>query len=289
MEEYRDNDVAWAVLESTINKAVDSGNHEIIEDCIKAYPSTIWVTASVFYLFHLAIHERQERVYNLVYQMGNDKSSVASYVDPETRENALHIVAKLAPARRLKTVTGAALQMQRELQWFNEWMKGTASSSTIVAALIVTVAFAAAFTVPGGNINEGKDEGKPVYLNNGAFMVFIISDAVALFSSVTSVLMFVGILTSRYAEDDFLYTLPKRMTIGLISSFLSLTATVVAFGATLSLVLLDKVKWIIAPLVIMACIPVALYALLQFPLLYELLNNTYGRSIFHRENRRMIH
>lgn len=33
-------------------------------------------------------------------------------------ENALHLAAKLAPYHRLRTVTGAALQMQRELLWF---------------------------------------------------------------------------------------------------------------------------------------------------------------------------
>ncbi|KAJ9555782.1 hypothetical protein OSB04_010396 [Centaurea solstitialis] len=37
-----------------------------------------------------------------------------------------------------------------------KWMKGTTSSFTVVVALIVTVAFAAAFTVPGGNKSEGK-------------------------------------------------------------------------------------------------------------------------------------
>ncbi|KAI3706229.1 hypothetical protein L6452_23828 [Arctium lappa] len=325
--EKRNQDVAWTILGSTIAEAVNCGNYEVIEECIIAYPSTIWATFPGFYLFHSAIHQRQERVYNLVYQMTNYKAFVASYVDPDTNENALHIAAKLAPSHRLNTTTGAALQMQRELQWFNEiknnfiepayieevnvkgktprmvfteehenllkegqkWMKGTASSSTVVAALIVTVAFAAAFTVPGGNKSDGKDEGKPVYLDKGSFMLFIISDAIALFSSVTSVLMFLGILTSRYAEGDFLYALPKKMMIGLLSLFLSLAATMVAFGATLSLVLQDKVTWIAVPLVIITSIPVALYAGLQFPLLIELFYNTYGPSIFHRQHRRMIH
>ncbi|KAJ9555589.1 hypothetical protein OSB04_010203 [Centaurea solstitialis] len=166
-----------------------------------------------------------------------------------------------------------------------DWMKDTANSCTIVAALIVTVAFAAAFTVPGGS----KSEGKPVYLDNGAFMLFIISDAVALFSSVTSVLMFLGILTSRFAEADFLYTLPARMTIGLIFLFLSLTAMIVAFSATLSVVLQDKVRWIAAPLLAIACIPVGVFAVLQFPLLKKLIKSTFGPSIFHRQNKRMFH
>ncbi|KAJ9555808.1 hypothetical protein OSB04_010422 [Centaurea solstitialis] len=212
--------------------------------------------------------------------------------------------------------------MQRELQWFQEvekfiepsykealnkngktprmvftdahkkllvegqqWMKDTASSCTVVAALIVTMAFAAAFTVPGGN----KDDGKPLFLNRGTFMLFIVSDAIALFSSATSVLMFLGILTSRYAESDFLYALPKRMTIGLLSLFLSLVATMIAFSATIALVLQDKVTWIAAPLVIATSIPVCLFGLLQFPLLVELVYSSYGPSIFRKQNNRRIH
>ncbi|GKC36714.1 ankyrin repeat-containing domain, PGG domain protein [Tanacetum coccineum] len=166
-----------------------------------------------------------------------------------------------------------------------QWMKDTATSCTVVAALIVTITFAAAITVPGGN----KDDGKPVFLNERAFMLFMISDAFALFSSSTSLLMFLGILTSRYAEDDFLYSLPKRLTIGLVSLFLSIAATMIAFGETLALLLHDKVTWIAAPVVMITSIPVGLYALLQFPLLVEIVWSTYGPSIFRKQSSRMIY
>ena len=82
-----------------------------------------------------------------------------------------------------------------------KWMKETSSSCTVVAALIVTIMFAAAITVPGGQI---QDVGLPIFLNEEVFMVFIISDALSLLSASTSLLMFLGILTSRYAEEDFL-------------------------------------------------------------------------------------
>ncbi|GKD49195.1 ankyrin repeat-containing domain, PGG domain protein [Tanacetum coccineum] len=130
-----------------------------------------------------------------------------------------------------------------------QWMKDTTSSCTVVDALVVTMAFAAAFTVP---------------------------DAIALFSSSTSVLMFLGILTSRYAEADFLYALPKRLTIGLLSLFMSLAATLIAFSAALALLLRDIVNWIAAPLVIATSIPVCSFGLLQFPLLVELVHSTSG-------------
>ncbi|KAM0013645.1 putative ankyrin repeat-containing domain, PGG domain, ankyrin repeat-containing domain superfamily [Helianthus debilis subsp. tardiflorus] len=317
-----DHNIAWKILGSAITTAVEYGTHELIEECILTYPGIIWYDVGGFYLFLAAIKQRQERVYNLVYQMSGHKVFASTQVDGEENENALHIAAKLAPPHRLNVVTGAALQMQRELQWFQEvqkfiepsyeealnkkgktprmvfteshkellaegqqWMKDTASSCTVVAALIVTMAFAAAFTVPGGN----QDNGKPLFQSKPTFMLFIISDAIALFSSATSVLMFLGILTSRYAEADFLYALPKRLTIGLLSLFMSLAATMIAFSSALALVLEGKVTWIAAPLVIATSIPVCLFGMLQFPLLVELVNSTYGKSIFHQQNARRIH
>ncbi|GKC79753.1 ankyrin repeat-containing domain, PGG domain protein [Tanacetum coccineum] len=195
------------VLGSAIAKAVKYGIYELIEECILAYPAIIWSEFEGYNLFHLAIKERQVRVYNLVYQMSGHKAFAASELHGE--ENALHIAAKLAPSHRLSTITGAALQMQRELQWYKEvetfverehrgqqMDERSATSCTVVAALIVTITFAAAITVPGGN----KDDGKPVFLNERVFMLFLITDAFALFSSSTSLLMFLGILTSRYMQ-----------------------------------------------------------------------------------------
>ncbi|KAF2292212.1 hypothetical protein GH714_016963 [Hevea brasiliensis] len=135
----------------------------------------------------------------------------------------LHLAAKLNASNK---ISGAALQMQRELQWFQEmekvvqpsykenigenghiprilftkehknlvetgekWMKDTATSCATVAALVITVVFAAAFTVPGGN---NSDKGIPIYLKETAFMIFAISDALGLFASSTSLLMFLA-------------------------------------------------------------------------------------------------
>ncbi|BBN67355.1 Ankyrin repeat family protein [Prunus dulcis] len=104
------------------------------------------------------------------------------------------------------------------------WMKESATSCTVVGALIITIMFAAAFTVPGGNDEE---TGFPIFLHKNLFMAFIVSDAVSLFSSTTSVLMFLGILTSRYAEDDFLKSLPTKMIIGLSTLFISIATMMI--------------------------------------------------------------
>ncbi|XP_071692595.1 uncharacterized protein [Rutidosis leptorrhynchoides] len=311
-----DHDLTWKILGSATSASVQHGTPEVIRECISAYPDIIWYKDKGFHLSLEAIAQRQEQVYNVIWHSSINNVSQAYMIDLEEKENSLHKAAKLAPPHRLNIVTGAALQMQRELQWFKEvenivepsfkealnknkktpkvvfieehkelldeaqqWMKDTASSCTVVAALIITMAFAGAFTLPGGN----EEDGKPLFLNKATFMIFIISDAIALFSSTASVLMFLGILTARFAHEDFLYNLPKRMTIGLVSFFLSLVATMIAFSATLVLVLEHKVSWIVAPLVVVTCIPVGVFAWLQFPLLIELVYSTYGPSIFRQK------
>ncbi|TQD68740.1 hypothetical protein C1H46_045727 [Malus baccata] len=74
------------------------------------------------------------------------------------------------------------------------WMKDTANSCMLVSTIIATVVFSAAFSIPGG-ISDNK--GTPNFVKDTAFLIFTISDGVALFSSSTAILMFLYILTSR--------------------------------------------------------------------------------------------
>ena len=166
-----------------------------------------------------------------------------------------------------------------------EWMKNTATSCTVVGALIVTIMFAAAFTVPGGNDQTGF----PTFLNEKVFMLFIVSDALSLFSSSTSVLMFMGILTSRYAEEDFLKSLPRKMIIGLFTLFFSIATMMIAFSAGL-LLMLQGQSWIFLPVICLASVPVTLFVLMQFPVLYDMSSSTYGpkSSIFDRKMKRWL-
>ncbi|XP_059631704.1 ankyrin repeat-containing protein NPR4-like [Cornus florida] len=213
----------------------------------------------------------------------------------------------------------AAMKMQRELQWYKEvermvpssyillpnkygetpsdlfsnyhynlvkegeqWMGDTAGSFTIVAALIVTVMFAAAFTLPGGT---DENSGNPKFLQRNSFMVFILSDAISLFSSVTAVLMFLSILTSRCTKDDFLNSLPKRLIIGLASLFLSIATMMVTFVATLGIVLGERRRMVVVPIALLASVPVASFVLLQFSLFVDIFSSTYGRGIFNQKTK----
>ncbi|KAI8562675.1 hypothetical protein RHMOL_Rhmol03G0053000 [Rhododendron molle] len=312
------------IFKPALRKAACIGIPEIVEEIVVSYPLALFfVNLDHLNIFIYAIMYRRERVFNLIYQI--DGSWRYIYGVDNSLNNGLHLAARLRPEQQINlkaSVAGAVLQMQREMQWFKEverfaapgdretrnrdgmtpaeifshthqglvkegelWMKDTATSCTIVAALIATMVFAAAITVPGGNNN---DNGRPLLSKQKAFIVFGISDALALFSSITSVLMFLLILTSRYAEQDFLYTLPKRLITGLITLFVSILSTMVAFGAILYLVFGDNKAWILIPVVALGSVPVTLFGALQFPLLVEMIQSTYGRGIFGKQSDRVL-
>ncbi|THG09869.1 hypothetical protein TEA_008688 [Camellia sinensis var. sinensis] len=166
------------------------------------------------------------------------------------------------------------------------WMKNTASQSMVVATLIATVMFAAAFTVPGGNDNN---TGIPMFRKHSSFMVFAISDAIALVTSSTSILMFLSILTSRYAENDFVESLPFKLMIGLTTLFISITTMMVAFGATFFIVFDRYMVWEPIAVALFACAPVILFATLQYPLLADMIHSTYGSRLLFQPRKHMLY
>ncbi|KAK4263654.1 hypothetical protein QN277_029040 [Acacia crassicarpa] len=290
---------------------VSKANPELVS--LKANPQ-LW---SLVNAFVDAVKLRRAEIFNLLHGF-RFKHVVATTMNLYDVD-LLRAAADLGPISYLNQISGAALQMQRELQWFkavesmvepayrnllidssfnafdlfkkkhNElrkegerWMKDTASSCSVVGALIVTIMFAVAFTVPGGN---DQTKGYPIFLEKKLFKVFLISDALSLFSSTTSVLTFLGILTSRYAEEDFLYSLPRKLIIGLSTLFLSIATMMVAFSITIVLMLQHNSSSLSAflPIAMLGGVPVTLFVLLQFPLLVEVISSTYGPGIFKKK------
>ncbi|CAL5346681.1 unnamed protein product [Camellia sinensis] len=303
--------------------AAEHGNTKFLIELIEAYPDLIWkVNSQNQSIFHVAVLHRHAGIFNILYEIGSIKDLITAYRD-EDRNNMLHLAAKIAPPNQLNIVSGAALQMQRELVWFKEvekimqpsyvekknskgktpqalfteehknlvekgeaWMKNTASQSMVVATLIATVMFAAAFTVPGGNDNN---TGIPMFRKDSSFMVFAISDAIALVTSSTSILMFLSILTSRYAENDFLESLPFKLMIGLTALFVSITTMMVAFGATFFIVFDRYAVWVPIAVALFACVPIILFATLQYPLLADVIHSTYGSRLLFQPRKHMLY
>jgi hypothetical protein len=74
--------------------------------------------------------------------------------------------------------------------------------------------------------------------------------------------MFLGILTSRYSENDFLISFPRKLVIGLSTLFISVAAMMVAFCAALRIVMDGRLE-VVIPVSLLAGIPVTLFILLE--------------------------
>ena len=166
------------------------------------------------------------------------------------------------------------------------WMKDTASQCMVVATLIATIVFAAAFTLPG---SYDQQTGIPFFRQKPSLIVFVISDAVSLIFSSTSVLIFLAILTSRYAERDFLESLPKKLMFGLASLFLSIVTMMVAFSASFFVLYHKNLKWVPITVTGMAAIPVLLFAILQFRLLKDVFYSTYQSRYLFKPKKRSLY
>ena len=106
-------DVSGAIL-----RAIKEGIFEFVFDIVKADPQLVWShDKKSTSIFSVAVHYRHAKIFSLIYGL-DIKSALTSTVDPSKENNLLHMAGMLAPSTSVNDIPGAALQMQRELQWF---------------------------------------------------------------------------------------------------------------------------------------------------------------------------
>ncbi|BFG29450.1 hypothetical protein CerSpe_157240 [Prunus speciosa] len=95
----------------------------------------------------------------------------------------------------------------------------------MVATLIATVTFAAAFTMPGGYNNDvGPDQGLALLQSNSYFKWFIISDSIAMTCSINAAcLLFWGAVNSNKSSYVYYLTVAAALT------YIALLCTAIAF------------------------------------------------------------
>ncbi|KAK0606578.1 hypothetical protein LWI29_000981 [Acer saccharum] len=100
-------------------------------------------------------------------------------------------------------------------------------SHLIVAALIATVTFTAAFTLPGGVIQDGDKEGTAILSKKAAFQAFVITDAIALVLSLSAV--FAHFLMSLWQKVTSIEQSVFLLLYGALSTTIAMGAMVIAF------------------------------------------------------------
>ncbi|KAK7316748.1 hypothetical protein RJT34_00433 [Clitoria ternatea] len=148
-----------------------------------------------------------------------------------------------------------------------EWMKDTSEACSIVAVLIAGACFMTASPVPVGTAEKSK----LIFAGELAFDTFAMASLVGLCFSITALIMFLAILTSRKQAEDFRKRLPMKLLLGLSSLFVSIASMLVSFCSAHFYMLKDNYQHVLFPLYIATCLPVIFYAVVQFPLYFDLI------------------
>ncbi|XP_048425686.1 uncharacterized protein LOC103952033 isoform X2 [Pyrus x bretschneideri] len=282
--------------------ATITGFLPIVQEILEQRPQAVeQVNENERNILHLAIKHRKKEILDLIQSKPTLMSKLKKRID-HTGNTILHQAAdrtyySIALSQKL---IGPAMQLQEELRWmlhikemlpphyimhhndndqtaeelFNaghdellksaqEWVKQTAQSCSTVAVLVATVVFAAAYAIPGG-FNDKS--GRPVFQDNPLFLLFTCMDVVAIASSLSSVAFFLSVLSSPLEYPYFVKSIPHKVMLGFILLFFSMATTMLAFAATILLLIRVKKKWTMSLLYPIAFFPVPLFGLLQFPM-----------------------
>ncbi|KAM2902006.1 hypothetical protein FF1_007934 [Malus domestica] len=285
--------------------AARNGVTEMVEKILELFPVAIRdINSERKNVVQVAVESRQLHVYRLLLRKNiSMRDNVFSKVD-DKGNSVLHLAAMLGDHQPWLN-HGPAFQMQWEIKWYQivktsmpphffvrfnndnktpkdifkethkglvkdgrEWLTKASESCSVMGALIATVAFATATTVPGG-IKEVT--GRPTLENLPVFDIFAISSLFALCSSVTSMVIFLSILMSRYQDKDFRKELPSKLLLGLTLLFVSMVSMLISFCAGHFFMLKDKLKHAAFPVYAITCMPLAIFAVGHFPLYFNMI------------------
>ncbi|XP_054810328.1 uncharacterized protein LOC129311880 [Prosopis cineraria] len=304
--------------------AVEVGNFGFLAELLSTYPELIWeVDERNRSIIHIAVLHRHAYIFNLIHDIGPTKNFIASFLDNRDQSNLLHMAAKLAPPDRLNSISGAAFQMSLELLWFEEekkisppsfmemkngegltpsqlftkehegllskaetWKKGVANSCMVASTLITTGVFSASFNIPGG-VNDNT--GIPNYLQKKSFLIFGTSNAMALISSSTSTVIFLSIIISRYAEQEFYKSLPFKLISGLAALFLSIISMMMASSSAFFVTYYHGLNMVPNFISILFLVPISLFAIWLFPVWYDIVYFTYSCRALFRPSKHMLY
>ncbi|KAJ6292320.1 hypothetical protein OIU78_024490 [Salix suchowensis] len=288
--------------------ATINGIEEIVWEIIDQYPYAIEkLNEERQSILDVAVMHRQKKIFSLVKQQKVPLARLHRVIDNKGN-TLLHHVADMEHYRG-GTKPGPALKLQEELKWFEQvqevipshyatltnkegktagdlfkeshekqlenaqkWIKETTQFCSTVAAGVFTIVFAAAYTVPGGS----DENGKPNFIDSPYFMFFTVSDIFSLASSLTSLVVFLSLLTSTFEQKEFHISLPRKLLVGITFLFFAVIMTALCFGATILILVQSERKSTSLLLSIAAFLPVLLFATMQFRLYVFIMGSAYN-------------
>ncbi|XP_010272320.2 PREDICTED: uncharacterized protein LOC104608122 [Nelumbo nucifera] len=309
-----------ALMTSTIFSAIRIGNVVFVTEMLRYCPQFAYLfDDNDLGIIHQAIIHRRKKIFNLIDSMDLPRQKMVRYRSSE-KENILHITAKRAPIDRLNQKHSPAKELQNELRWFKligntvpptlqdsvnnkgqtpamlfmeehkelwndakQWLKDTANSGMVVAALVASVMLSTALSLPSlsgtGKADTGEIHIK--FTNHNHFYNVVIATMISLFFASASLLSFLSVYISHQTGDDFLHHLPRMLSMGLLFLYISVSAMIATFITTIFMVFRNGIVKVMLPPALLAIIPVLAFAALsQFPVFKDMLFSSYGLNRF---------
>jgi hypothetical protein len=102
---------------TAIFHSIEKGNFEFIFGLVKENPDLLWSRrGDISSIFQYAVLHRQANIFSLIYRLPV-KKTMTTWVNQKDN-TILHMAGMIGSSILLNQIPGAALQMQRELQWF---------------------------------------------------------------------------------------------------------------------------------------------------------------------------
>lgn len=119
IETADDNKIKDGLVYDAVFEAVDRGNIDFIRK-LSGHKIELWegVDDQSRNILMRATQSRQAEIFSLAYLLGDEIKVYNSLMEDKFKNNILHMAGMLAPSRIFNRISGAALQMQREVQWF---------------------------------------------------------------------------------------------------------------------------------------------------------------------------
>ena len=117
---------------------------------------------------------------------------------PLLQQRTIEIL-KAASAKQAKKLEGILEQEDLIIESIRDKRrKEMAGTLIVMATLVATVTFTTAFTLPGGVQSEGPHQGMAVLTRKAAFKAFIVTDSVAMTTSMTTTVI---LFTSSWNDE----------------------------------------------------------------------------------------
>ncbi|KAA8518846.1 hypothetical protein F0562_016380 [Nyssa sinensis] len=161
----------------------------------------------------------------------NDLNQPRDEIRKTVTEIKKDVHTQLEQARKTnKNMNGIAKELRK---LHRAGINNAANSVTVVAVLFATVAFAAIFTVPGGDY----DSGMAVMVKNPSFKIFFIFNAVALFTSLAVVVVQITVVRGEIKSERRVVEVINKLM------WLASVCTTVAFIASSYIVVGRHHRW----------------------------------------------